>query len=240
METERWVALQQTGKFEDPKALSSFLALPQNLPRVKPATHEQALSTAFPTLATVRKYHGEMQSLASVVEIVSEAAALMNVGKNLQSHQIEFIAGELTNQFYFLTIAEIRFFMLEGVRGKYGPVYDCLDVNRVFEWLNKYLDIRAEIVSNRAIRAHVEIREEESQTAIFMPDELKKLAEKLDNTFLVDGELKKGLPSGEFEPDEPTLRMIEMEWADLPEAIRQPYENYKALRIAHLKTQMKK
>jgi len=34
---------------------------------------------------------------------------------------------------------------------------------------------------------------------------------------LVDGELKQGLPAGEFEIDEPTERMIEMEWRDMPD-----------------------
>jgi len=69
---------------------------------------------------------------------------------------------------------------------------------------------------------------------------VKQSLSKLENTFLVDGELKSGLPSGEWEPDEPTLRMIEMELADLPEEKRIPFVNYKAMRIAQLKAQIKK
>jgi len=222
-----------------------LLAFPENLPRIKPATIEQAMSEVFPTLATVRKYHGPETAKDAVVEIVGQAAALMNVGKNLKPHQIEFLADELTGENYFLTLGEIRFFMMEGIRGNYGPVYDCMDVNRVLEWLNKYLEIRADIASNKARRIEAEMLAAEkarkpNASEIPMPEAVRQSLEKLENKFLVGGELKQGLTTGEFEPDAPTLQMIEMEWADLPEESRLPYVNYKVMRIAQLKSQMKK
>lgn len=243
--SKEWQTLQQNGNFEERKALSSMLALPENLHRILPATIEQAMSDVYPTLATVKKYHGAEAAKDAVIEIIGQAAALLNVGKNLKPHQIEFIAVEILQEFYWLNVGEIRYVMMRGVRGEYGEVYDRLDAQVVFGWIEKYLEVRTELAADKARRAEAEMlaaekQREQSPTTIPMPEYVKKSLGELENRFLVDGELKRGFATGEFEPDEPTLRMIEMEWADLPEQGRLPYENYKAMRVAQLKAQMKK
>lgn len=222
-----------------------MLALPENLPRVLPATVEQAMSEVYPTLATVKKYHGPEMAKDAAIEVIGQAAALLNVGKNLKPHQIEFIAGEILREFYWLNIGELRFVMNCGVRGEYGEIYDRVDTTVIFGWIEKYMEARQEIAANRAQRAESEAEaaekaREKSPTEIPMPDAVKEALAKLENKFLVGGELKSGLPSGEWEPDEPTLRMIEMEWADKPEDTRPPFVNYKVWRVAQLKAQMKK
>lgn len=222
-----------------------MLALPENLHRVLPATVEQAMSDVYPTLATVKKYHGPEAVKDAVIEIVAQSAALLNVGKNLKPHQIEFIAVEILQEFYWLNVGELRYIMKQGVRGEYGEVYDRIDTIVVFGWIEKYLEVRTEIAANMAMRAEAEQAAAEkakpqSHTAIPMPEAVKESLSKLENTFLVDGELKSGLPSGEWEPDEPTMRMIEIEWADQPDVERIPFVNYKVIRIAQLKAQMKK
>jgi len=243
--SSQWQALQQTGKFEESKALSSMLALPENLHRVLPATIEQAMSDTYPTLATVKKYHGPEAAKDAVIEIMGQASALMNVGKNLKPHQIDFIAIEILQEFYWLNVGEIRYVMTCGVRGEYGEVYDRLDTIVIFGWIEKYLEVRTEIAANRARRVEAEMIAAEkarkpNASEIPMPEAVRQSLEKLENTFLVGGELKQGFTTGEFEPDAPMLRMIEMEWADLPEQSRPPYENYKVMRIAQLKALMKK
>lgn len=222
-----------------------MLALPENLHRVLPATIEQAMSDAYPALATVKKYHGPEAAKDAVIEIIGQASALMNVGKNLKPHQIEFIAVEILQEFYWLNIGEIRYVMTRGVRGEYGEVYDRLDTIVIFGWIEKYLEVRAEIAANRARRVEAEMLAAEkarqpNALEIPMPEAVKQSLSKLENKFLVDGELKQGLPAGEFEIDEPTERMIEMEWADMPDEDRLPFVNYRVMRIAQLKTQMKK
>ena len=121
METcQRWTTLQAQNNFDEAKAQSSLLALPQNLPRIRPANMDQAMSDVFPAISTVKKYHGNGVAVASVSEIIAQAAALLNVGKNLQSHQIDFLACEILENWYWLTIGEVRFVMNSGLSGKYG------------------------------------------------------------------------------------------------------------------------
>lgn len=198
------------------------------------------MSDVFPAISTVKKYHGDGVAVASVAEIIAQGAALLNVGKNLQPHQIEFLACEILQEWYWLTIGEVRLIMNNGVTGKYGELYDRLDVSVVLKWFERYADVRGEVIAEKSRRAHLDRKEQESKTATEMPEALKELANRVQPKYLVEGEEKAGFIQGEFEPDKYVLRMIEMEWADLPEVGRVPYENYKSLRIAHLKTQMKK
>lgn len=223
-----------------------MLALPENLPRIKPATIEQAMSDVFPAISTVRKYHGEQTAFAAVVEIIAQAATLVNVGKNLQPHQIEFLTFEILREWYWLTIGEVRFVMERGVRGLYGALYDRLDTNTVLEWFDRFEVERMGVGERYGERKEADEcvfwkkQAAENRALKPIPKEVVASIENLQNRFLVDGEAKKGIKTGEFEPDEHVFRMLEMEWADLPEKGRLPFENYKVLRVAQIKAQMKR
>lgn len=202
------------------------------------------MSSVFPTLATVRKYHDESVALGSICEIIAEASALLSVGKSIQSHQITFLAREILREYYYLTIAEIRFCMEQGVRGEYGQIYDRMDASVVAEWFVKYTDNRTivgeDIDFRRIGEETAKWRKEasENQNLKPMPDSLKQSIESLSNTFLVDGELKKGIKAGEFEPDGAVIEMIKSEWESGGK--QYTFEQFKSMRIAQLKAQMKR
>lgn len=219
--------------------------MPENLHRCKPATVKQAMSDVFPTLATVRKYHSGATAKGAAAEIIGQGAALLNVGKNLQPHQIEFIADEILREYYYLTIGEIRYIVERGVRGEYGTNYDRFDVQTVFEWIEKYLVERTSTAEQEAQAKpgndSAKWREWAKKNGKPMPESVRQALSALENKYLVDGEAKQGVRSGEFEPDTATLEMIRQEWeTNEGNAQRQPFENYKTLRIAQLKAMMKK
>lgn len=202
------------------------------------------MSSVFPTLATVRKYHDEAVALGSICEIIAEASALLSVGKSIQSHQITFLAREILREYYYLTIAEIRFCMEQGVRGEYGQIYDRLDASVVSGWFVKYTDNRTILGEDMGFRrigeetAKWRKEASENQNLKPMPDSLKQSIESLSNTFLVDGELKKGIKAGEFEPDDFVIEMIGSEWES--GCKQYTFEQFKSMRIAQLKAQMKR
>ena len=204
------------------------------------------MSSVFPTLATVRKYHDENTALSAVCEIIAQAAALLSIGRGIQRHQIEFLAEDILRQYYFLTIAEIRLCMEYGVRGDYGTIYDRLDTSVVAEWIEKYITMRAEISARKAEQkpgdevAYWREQAKKNPELKPMPDEIKKALLNVENKWLVDGELKAGVKSGDFEPDAAVLEMIEQEWGQDKRPDKIPYKDYEVLRIAQIKAQMKK
>lgn len=241
---EKWITLQASNRFEVEKAQSSLLALPVNLHRIRPAKVEQAMSSVFPTLATVKKYHDEAVALGSICEIIAEASALVSVGKGIQTHQIRFLASEILREYYFLTIAEIRFCMEQGVRGEYGQIYDRLDASVVLDWFEKYTANRTligeQIDANKIGQEMAHWRNESIKNEKLkpMPDYVKESIESLSNGFLVDGEVKRGIKSGEFEPDSFVIEMIKSEWETGDKGYS--FDQYKTMRILQLKAQMKK
>ena len=241
---EKWSILLAKSLFEEAKAQSSLLALPENLHRVKPAKIEQAMSDVFPTLATVRKYHDEATALSAVCEIIAQAAALLSIGRNIQPHQIRFVAEEILKEYYYLTIAEIRFCIEQGLRGNYGVIYDRLDTSVIFDWMEKYLlertgtseRLTAQKQGEEAAKWKKEAQGNKNLKP--MPESLKQSLQSLENTFLVGGELKKGVTVGEFEPDEHILRMIRQEWETDSQSLS--FEHFKTMRIAQIKSEMKR
>lgn len=234
---QRWTTLQAQNNFEVVKAESSCLALPYNLHRIKPATIEQAMSDVFPTIATVGKYHGKAQAKAAVSEMIAQAAALLNVGKNIQPHQIGFLADDIQREYYFLTIGEIRYIMERGIRGEYGTSYDRIDAQTVSEWIENYLAIRGEIAAQRAQRAQAQADHEEREATKGKqygppPPGVVEAMRNLQAKFI---EVEKP----EFEADAVTLEMIRQEYAGLIDPSLS-LEKFTDMRIAQLKAMLRK
>lgn len=199
----RWSAIKESGQFEQDKAeLAKFSVLENSrLPAAR--TAKDALNSDIATVATVKKYFGEETAKDALIETIAFAAGLLNIGKNLQPHQIEFLADEILKDWYWLKLSEIKFVMMEGVRGNYGQIYDCLDFRTVIEWLSKYDETRTEIVEQNSQRAHIS-EKAESEKQVVVPDELKKLIEKM--TRIYDRKLQ------EFEPDDFFEKYVVQEW----------------------------
>jgi len=201
---------------------------------ISPRTVKEAIDSDVATLATIKKYMGEETAKDAVIETVAFAAGLLNIGKNLQPHQIEFLADEILRDWYWLKISEIKFVMMEGVRGNYGQIYDCLDFRTVMEWICKYDSTRTEIFEEKSKRAHVEAIAENAKP-IQMPKEIKELADKLTHPYDRD------LP--EFEPDDFFERMIQDEWGMKTEPERAKcgtFEMFRFFRIQQTKAIFKK
>lgn len=226
----RWNELQRAGKFEEDKALLSLLALPQNLASVQPRSIEQALDGSTPAISTVTKYMGPEVSKDAVIQIIAEAAALLNIGKNLQPHQIEFLAEDILQDWFYLTIGEVRYIMQQGIRNRWGNIYDRLDVETVMGWIGQYDAIRTETVERRAQKA---ASAESTANAAPMPESLKKLAEDL-------APKSRAIP--EFVPDAPFEELVRQEWGELSknEQAAIGFPKFRIMRIEYTKALLKR
>lgn len=217
------------------------MALPQNLGAIQVRTIEQAVNGETPTLSTVRKYHGEAIARNAIIETIAFAAGLLNIGKNLQSHQIGFLADEILRDWYWLKIGELKFIMEQGIRGAYGELYDRLDFNTVLEWISAFDAARTEIVERSSQRAETEAdlseRKNSNGKEVPMPDFVKELAIKFDSKLPYD----KNLP--QFKPDSAFEEMIADEWetanADTRESFK-TFDTFRFFRIEQTKRLFKK
>lgn len=202
--------------------------MPQNLALVKPATMDEAMSGNTPTMATVRKYQGSEMAMGAVVTIIAEGAALLNIGKNLQAHQIEYLAEEIAREYYWLTLADLRYMMKQGIAGKYGEIYDRLDVQVVLGWLTKYVETRMEIAESKSQQKHVgKISDNAKPMPQWFADYAKRLFEKHNEP----------QQKSNFQPDAYFWEMVEQEWNEM-QGDRPDLEKFKALRLAQTKAML--
>lgn len=218
----RWLEMQRSGSFESDKAQLSMLALPQYLPGVKAATMEEAMQGKTPLLSTVKKYQGEGVAIASVKHIIGEASTLVNVGRNLTPQQVEFLAEEIIAQYFYLTLADIRFVMRQGVTGKYGELYERLDVQVVSGWFAQYVSERLDAAESKSSQKKPDAGD---GNAVHMPQWF--------TDFLRKFEVKEE-PKSDFIPDANFWKMVEDEWKQSPEP-RMELEKFKTMRLAQTK-----
>lgn len=192
---------------------------------VQPRTLDQALGGNTPAISTVNKYLGREVSKDAVIQIIAEAAALLNIGKNLQPHQIEFLAEDILHDWFYLTIGEVRYIMQQGIRNRWGNIYDRLDVETVMGWIGQYDAVRTDAVERRAQKA---AEAQNTDRAVPMPDSLKQLADSLS---------PKPRTASEFMPDAPFEEMVCQEWAALSDGEKAglDFQKFRTMRIEYTK-----
>lgn len=221
--------LKRQGQFDEAKAQLSLIAL--NLGAINPASIEAAMSGDTPALSTVRKYHGDETAKYAVKEIIAEAASMLNIGKNLQAHQIEFMADEVLRDWYFLTLAEIKYLMRQGITGKYGELYDRLDVAVVSGWFERYNEQRT--AQAEGMRQKERAAELSSGNAKEMPAWFLDFSKTFQARY---GDRA----AHDFKPDAAFEAMVQQEWNEMQEADQPAFEQFLKLRTAQTKAMLKR
>jgi len=139
-----WGELVKAGKFDEKKALLSLEATNReylsNLPH---KNIDDIGSNPTASLATLKMYRGEDKMLATLCALIMRANEMLNVGKAMSDWQVKETAKLIFDEYYFLTVADFKVCFSNGVRGKYGQIFDRIDSNVIFHWLAEHCDERA-------------------------------------------------------------------------------------------------
>lgn len=119
----------------------------KNLPRqyyetLMPRTVDDALKSLTPPLAVVRKEYGEQSLQAILVIILNDVIKFFNVGKTVGQEQLVQTIRLIIEDFYYFNIEDFKLCFNNAKRGFYGKVYDRIDGNIIYEWLQKYSESR--------------------------------------------------------------------------------------------------
>ncbi len=135
--------LISAGTFEQEKALLSLQTNPADISGLKPRSVADVFQNPTPTLATIKKYRGDIILNSVITKLLHWLADGLNVGQHLNDTQIEVLCELIYEEFYFFTIADIKLVFKKGLKGEYGPLYNRLDTQIVMEWLSEYQKERA-------------------------------------------------------------------------------------------------
>jgi hypothetical protein len=105
------------------------------------------LSLIFSGEHSIRHYKNDTQRAFLKKHLIKDLAAmtsLLNIGKNLNERQINTITEVLIDEqaFQILTPSEFKEAFFRGVKGNYGRSYDSVDIQKVYEWVNCYIEER--------------------------------------------------------------------------------------------------
>lgn len=127
---------------------------------------------------------------AIIERLLAGLAMSLNVGKNLEPHQLSGLAKKIYAKYYYLSFDELMYVFDKGSSGSYGKIYDRVDEEIIFTWLEKFdTDERINIAQKSTSEEIESQREQKEIEEKFLADLLKPLSDKL--TAELDGEKKK-------------------------------------------------
>ncbi len=86
--------------------------------------------------------YGEQPLQAILVIILTDVIKFFNVGKTMGQEQIVQTIRLITEDFYYFNIEDFKLCFNNAKRGLYGKIYDRIDGNIIYEWLQKYSEER--------------------------------------------------------------------------------------------------
>jgi hypothetical protein len=170
-----WQVLIDQNRFDAEKAYLSLQATKMDFLRDMPHQSIKDVDEA-PTasLATIKMYSGELKMIACISALIVQAASLLSVGKATNEYQVKEAAKLIYSEYYFLTVADLKVALMNGIMGKFGQIYDRIDVSVIFQWLNAYVDQRAAYFEEKQMSKRKMQAAEMNDKAIDMPDYIRK------------------------------------------------------------------
>lgn len=105
----------------------------------------------YPSLAVIRRDHGSEVIEDLIMAYLIDMREKINAKRNLSDDQIEEIAFEVVSNFYHFTIADIHLVFRRAKLGRYGELYESIDMPKVMKWFSMYDDERTSAATQESI-----------------------------------------------------------------------------------------
>ena len=138
---------------------------------MKVPTAKIAFELNTPQLSILKKEAGDNVLRAFLVEALSDLIMFFNVGKTMNQQQLVQVVELITDNYYFLRPSELKYCFNQAKIGKYGKLYDRIDGSIIFEWIEKYLLEREEVIYQK----NIALQKQTTQENINVFESLSKL-----------------------------------------------------------------
>lgn len=135
------------------------------------------------SLAIIRREQGADTAAQVIVREIVKVFEFYGV--EVKMGQLRLSADIILSEFYFLKPDEIEFAFRKGMSGRYTRVFGKFNPSFLVEWLNAYLEDRHTTAETHSLNAHARLKAgtaatAESGNAVFMPDMVRALSERLE------------------------------------------------------------
>lgn len=87
-----------------------------------------------------------------MVKILNDLLDFFSIGKTIGAIQVAATADLIIEEYYFLKPDDFKLCFNRAKKGYYGKVYDRIDGQVIFEWLNRYTNDRMTTASDTSIQ----------------------------------------------------------------------------------------
>ena len=117
-----------------------------------PKTVNDVFDSPSCSIAVINKKFGEQHLRAFMVKVLNDLLDFFNVGKTMGAVQVASTADLIIEEFYFLKPDDFKLCFTRAKKGYYGKVFDRIDGQVIFEWLNQYTNDRMTTASDTSIQ----------------------------------------------------------------------------------------
>lgn len=91
-----------------------------------------------PTISDISKYDSSDQAIAVVGMIIEDRLKLRKTDNTLNAAQFAFLASDLVHEHPHITITELIYAITQGIRGRYGEIYNTIQIDTIYRWIDQY------------------------------------------------------------------------------------------------------
>ena len=119
---------------------------------LRPKTVNDVFDSPTCAISVMNKEFGEIHLQAFMVNVLNDVIGFFSVGKTMGATQVASTADLIIEEFYFLKPDDFKLCFNQAKKGYYGKVYDRIDGQVIFEWLNAYTNDRMTTASDTSIQ----------------------------------------------------------------------------------------
>lgn len=91
-----------------------------------------------PTLRNICDYDSDIQAASVVGMIINSRLKLRKTDKPLDPDQFKFLIPDIIMEHPHLSSSELIFAMTQGIRGRYGAIYNTVQIDTIYAWIDAY------------------------------------------------------------------------------------------------------
>ena len=136
MMTKNEIAILQAA---EKKQLAVLQTSPkQYLQALRPKSVDDVFASSEPALGMIAKELGENQARAVVVILLSEIVDFFNSSNTMNDSQVATTTDLIIEEYPYFKIDDLKLAFRNGIKGKYGEIYNRLDGSVIMGWLKQY------------------------------------------------------------------------------------------------------
>ena len=149
-----WQKLINEGKFDENAALSTMKNFPKVFDTLEIRDFDDVFNTNFSSLRRIKKYQGGEMVTLLIIKMITDLTASFNISPKLSPMQIRTVSQMILRQYHRFNIADFRLCFDNVLMGKYGKIYNRLDVSVILQWLKDYDEEQTEANTSQQVNKY--------------------------------------------------------------------------------------